>query len=341
MPEVSVIIDNYNYARFISDAIDSVLKQTFSDFELIIVDDGSTDDSRKIIESYNDKRIVKVFKQNGGQTSAFNAGMEVVRGNIVAFLDSDDYWYENKLEIIVQLHNAGAAIVQHYLAENGERIYREIASDVDWSKVLVEYGYMYQHSPTSALSFRKSVIEHFFPLIDAQDMHGYSDGCILMLAMTNAKVTCNQAVCGYYRVHGNNLNAMNTDKGQKLKEVSVRQREYVNKQLLCKRQKPLIIDNGQYLRFLLDKVNFDDKPVVIYGTGNSGKVVCQYFVENNIPIRGFASSSGNDGAETPELLYRKQTEYGKIIVASSAQKDILASLLYAGIDKERIVTLEI
>ncbi len=72
-PLVSILINNYNYGRFLSKAIDSALNQEYQNIEVIVVDDGSTDDSRKIIESYGE-RIKPVLKENGGQASAFNAG---------------------------------------------------------------------------------------------------------------------------------------------------------------------------------------------------------------------------------------------------------------------------
>src|SRR6266508_2917548 len=86
---VSIIVNNYNYGSFLRDAIDSVLQQTYAFIEVIVVDDGSTDNSREIIHSYGD-RIRLIFKENGGQASAFNAGLAQSRGEVIIFLDSDD-----------------------------------------------------------------------------------------------------------------------------------------------------------------------------------------------------------------------------------------------------------
>src|SRR4051812_4883990 len=84
-PLVSIIIDNYNYARYLPDAIDSALGQTYRPIEVIVVDDGSSDGSREIIIAYGD-RLLPVFKANGGQASAFNAGLASCQGEIVIFL---------------------------------------------------------------------------------------------------------------------------------------------------------------------------------------------------------------------------------------------------------------
>ena len=91
-PKVSILINNYNYGRFLAEAIDSALAQTYKNLEVIVVDDGSTDNSREIIASYSD-RIVPVLKENGGQASAFNAGFERARSDWIAFLDSDDIFF--------------------------------------------------------------------------------------------------------------------------------------------------------------------------------------------------------------------------------------------------------
>ena len=85
----TVVIVNYNYDKFVVDAIDSALAQTYEPLEVIVVDDGSTDDSRRVIAAYGDQ-IRTVFKKNGGQGSAYNAGWLAARGHFVLFLDSDD-----------------------------------------------------------------------------------------------------------------------------------------------------------------------------------------------------------------------------------------------------------
>jgi glycosyltransferase involved in cell wall biosynthesis len=98
---VSIIIDNYNYQDYVSAAIESALTQTYRACEVIVVDDGSTDLSRKAIESFGDK-IQPVFKPNGGQASAFNAGYSAAKGDILCFLDSDDIFLPSKVSRVVE-----------------------------------------------------------------------------------------------------------------------------------------------------------------------------------------------------------------------------------------------
>lgn len=98
---ISVIVPNYNGARFLAQAVDSVLEQVGVDFEVIVVDDGSTDDSESIIQSYG-SRILSSFQENCGAAVARNAGLSMARGNYVCFLDSDDMLYPHALAHLYQ-----------------------------------------------------------------------------------------------------------------------------------------------------------------------------------------------------------------------------------------------
>ena len=100
---VSVIVPTYNSGNVVSQTIDSVLCQTYKNFELIIVDDGSTDNTQEVIGMFDDKRI-RYFKINnsGGAAKPRNFGIERAKGNLIAFCDADDIWTNNKLEIQIE-----------------------------------------------------------------------------------------------------------------------------------------------------------------------------------------------------------------------------------------------
>jgi len=98
MPKVSVIIPTYNRAHTIAKAINSVLNQTFKDFELIVVDDGSTDDTKSIIGVFEDSRIRYVWQENQERSAARNTGIRISQGEYISLLDSDDEYLELKLE---------------------------------------------------------------------------------------------------------------------------------------------------------------------------------------------------------------------------------------------------
>jgi len=97
MPRVSVIIPTYNRANLISETIDSVLDQTYKDYEIIVIDDGSTDNTQEVLSLYGER--IKIIQQNNqGQGPARNTGIKSSRGEWIAFLDSDDLWKPNKLK---------------------------------------------------------------------------------------------------------------------------------------------------------------------------------------------------------------------------------------------------
>ena len=105
MKSISVIIPTHDYGRFIREAIDSVLAQTYPVLEVIVVDDGSTDDTPEILAGFGN-RIVTVVQNNAGVAAARNAGMAVARGEYLAFLDSDDLWLPEKIEKQLALFEA-------------------------------------------------------------------------------------------------------------------------------------------------------------------------------------------------------------------------------------------
>src|ERR1700687_2797451 len=110
-PFLSVLIDTYNHEQFIEEAVTSVLAQDFpaADREVLVVDDGSTDRTAEILAKFASQiRILR--KPNGGQASAFNHGIPQCRGEIVAFLDGDDWWAPDKLSAVVNGFSAHPAV---------------------------------------------------------------------------------------------------------------------------------------------------------------------------------------------------------------------------------------
>lgn len=137
-PKVSVIMPVYNRERYLSQAIESVLNQTYGDFELIIVDDGSTDNSQAIIKEYagKDKRIRYAFhEKNRGVSAARNTALAMAQGEWIALIDSDDAWHPERLEKLLKIVQEGVFVADDLLFcfdRDGELI--------PWKKQLASFG---------------------------------------------------------------------------------------------------------------------------------------------------------------------------------------------------------
>ena len=110
LPLISVIIPNHNYARFLNKAITSVQCQTYPNLEIIVINNGSTDDSLQILRKYG-SQIRLIEQDNLGQAGARNSGLKVARGDLIAFLDADDFWQEDKLEKQIKLISSNCELV--------------------------------------------------------------------------------------------------------------------------------------------------------------------------------------------------------------------------------------
>ncbi len=117
MAKVSVIIPTYNRAEYVTQAIDSVLAQTYTDYEIIVVDDGSTDKTREVLEPYMDK-ITYIYQENIGVSVARNRGIKAAKGDWIAFLDSDDEWLPGKLAVQIRAVERHPQLVAHMINVN-------------------------------------------------------------------------------------------------------------------------------------------------------------------------------------------------------------------------------
>ena len=144
-PEVSVVIPLYNKGPYIARALNSVLAQTFQDFEVIVVDDGSTDDGAAVVRGFADPRIRLIQQENQGVSAARNKGIEAAKAELVAFLDADDEWLPRFLETILRLRRkfpeAGAYATAISTAYNGTikcTYYRSVPSP-NWEGIITDY----------------------------------------------------------------------------------------------------------------------------------------------------------------------------------------------------------
>lgn len=175
MPKVSVILSNYNGEQYLNESISSVLKQTYTDFEFIIVDDASTDSSREVINSYNDSRIKRYYAEKNRHIAySLNKALEMVSGEYIARIDSDDIWEINKLELQVRYmdehRECGACftkvnIIDEYSAiandiyEEYYRMFNDVEnkSQIEWIRFFFYKGNCLCHP---SVVMRKSVLEN-------------------------------------------------------------------------------------------------------------------------------------------------------------------------------------
>ena len=215
-PLVSILINNYNYAPFLHQAIDSALAQTYSPVEVVVVDDGSSDQSREIIGSYGGK-ISAVLKSNGGQASAFNAGVARSSGDILCFLNSDDHFSSDKVaEIVAKFQEESARsklmMVHHPLAIVGDSVGgfasrvmgREHDSPLNLYDFAQRYGFLlYMAGPTTGLSVNRNLADRLFPLPE-DGIRISADDFIVRGASLIGDLYFLNRVLGSYRIHGHN-----------------------------------------------------------------------------------------------------------------------------------------
>lgn len=162
---VSIIMPAYNCESFIKRAIDSVKNQTYGSWKLIIVNDGSTDSTETICESYaaSEPRIKYISQENSGSSAARNTGLKHVTGDFVAFLDSDDWYEPNFLEVMIgKLQSTEAEVVMCDFCIDGNSEFSYSDKLIDDKDILSEFigGYMQPHNE-QGLSSRSS-FRHIF-----------------------------------------------------------------------------------------------------------------------------------------------------------------------------------
>ena len=205
-PRVSVVINNYNYADYVGQAIESVLAQTGADVECVVVDDGSTDESRTIIGGY--AGVKQVYKSNGGQLSAVQAGVAQASGDIIVCLDSDDFLHPQACREIVRAWRPDLSLLQYGLekidnAGRGIGVYpNEPFLSGDHLRFLRKYGYI-PSSPMSGNAFSKRYLTELFSVTPPGERMA-ADGYLIYCAPLYGKVGAIERNLGCYRVHGRN-----------------------------------------------------------------------------------------------------------------------------------------
>jgi glycosyltransferase involved in cell wall biosynthesis len=216
-PFVSILINNYNYERFVGEAIASALNQTYGRIEVIVVDDGSSDNSRSVIESCG-KDVLTVFKPNEGQSSTFNAGFARSSGDIICFLDADDLFLPNKVaEVVDAYENEPGGWCFHQL-QWVDAIARPIPGSPDIPYATGRYDLRSQYlrgrsnfwaPATSGLTFSRPLLEKLLPM--PQHIRITSDNYLKFSALAFAPGFYISECLGFQRIHGTNAYTLKKD----------------------------------------------------------------------------------------------------------------------------------
>jgi glycosyltransferase involved in cell wall biosynthesis len=209
-PLVSVVISNHNYARFLDTCIDSVLGQTYRNIEVILVDDGSTDDSRSVLERYAG-RVRAIFQPNGGQAAAMSRGVSESTGDFVSLLDSDDGWEPEKVARVVDVLRRyptvgwvrhKARMVDERLTPLGPEVPSFRGSEITPSDPLLFLERIVNCQP-SCLTLRRQTAERVFPLVIEPELRFDADDAVLLARVFATGVTgySLDEVLGFYRRH--------------------------------------------------------------------------------------------------------------------------------------------
>lgn len=203
MPTISIIVPVYNAEQTIRCCIDSIISQSFTSFELILVDDGSSDSSGSICDDYSkiDERIKVIHKENGGVSSARNAGLRVMTGDYLSFIDSDDMVSEQYLAKLISHMRDGIDLVfsyATYINNNGNRRQEQypsvIVDDTNFEVMFLENDVIWHTSPWSKL-YRVSLLKD---LIFNEKMHIGEDAVFLFSYILRCKSICFTSDTDYY-----------------------------------------------------------------------------------------------------------------------------------------------
>ncbi len=216
-PLISVLMPNYNYARYLPQAVQSVLTQTYDNWELIICDDGSTDNSVELLRAYaaKDPRITIITKENGGVASALNAAFAASRGEILCILDSDDWFISNKLERVLQAFQSdldpGFVVHKMVIVDTFGRLMTfptlSKLDRGDISTAVYRRGGRWRLMPASAQCLRRELAEVIFPIPESL-FRTSADSYIGIIAPLLTTIESVNEVLGCYRIHGSNTTGL-------------------------------------------------------------------------------------------------------------------------------------
>lgn len=245
LPLVSIIIPTFNSARYITDAIESVFKQKYPNYEILVVDDGSTDDTAQIIRKFSDQ-IIYIYKPNGGPASARNLGIKRSNGEYIAFLDADDCWLPDKLDLQINFlkKNPEFALVHSntWILENDTDPYLSFIDSKPPSGMVFNDLFLNNHINLLTVTLRRESFDKTNGFDETKDIVGFEDYDLWLRIALEYPIAYLDKIVSIYRIHRSNISN---------ETFSI----YKNLFLLCKFSKMELFLQKSYLRLLVEKKN--------------------------------------------------------------------------------------
>ncbi|AMB99870.1 hypothetical protein AWM75_07775 [Aerococcus urinaehominis] len=212
--KVSIIMPVYNKEKFIEKSINSVLNQNFEDFELIIIDDGSTDSSKKIIEQFIDSRIKYIYQKNQGVSVARNKGIEVSKGEYISFIDADDTYEKSFLKEMLNTIDINEVA---YCGHNNIYANKQSLENIEFinGNILINYLKNRTTPHTNSWLIKKSLINRHQIRFNEKLNWGEDMLFFIEVILNSEQVACERYLTNYYRLETNNLSEDNLDKIEK------------------------------------------------------------------------------------------------------------------------------
>jgi glycosyltransferase involved in cell wall biosynthesis len=211
--QTSCLVNNYNYAPYLLEAVNSALAQTRPFDEIIVVDDGSTDSSRELLSTHygHDPRVRIVTKANAGQLSCFNEGFRLCTGDIIFFLDADDVYESCYVEEALKAYHDERHFdfvfvsPRRFGKQTEEDWEQDVSRDYGYTTLLTLFFEKWIGAPTSCLSMRRALLSKILPLPYLEDWRTRADDCLVFGAslMGGRKYHLAKPLIGY-RVHDAN-----------------------------------------------------------------------------------------------------------------------------------------
>lgn len=206
MKSVTIVICNYNYERYLAFAIDSALAQDYAATKVIVIDDGSVDGSREVIDGYG-SRIRTILKTNGGQVSAYNRAIEEIDSEFVILLDADDILYPDAVTEVMRRFESGGYVKVQFRVDVIDSEGRPAGVYIPHSdapadcKSLLQRGWLYPSPPASGNAYRVNALRKIFPMPETPDgRYGADFYAIYGVALVGQVASIPRSL-GAYRVH--------------------------------------------------------------------------------------------------------------------------------------------